>query len=361
VVDLLYLYYYLLPTFAPLLLVGVAILLIFRKEIFSRLSARIAALIFTSGLTAFVLAQVFNEVTSDTLSPIWLRFLQVGLIVLGGPVVLGLLAARFVRRPLRQFNKAIASLKQSDYQVQLQPTGVREFDEVFSEFNNLIDRLRHEEVLRKDLVSDTSHELNTPLTTMIGQLTAMQEGKHAVTPERIATLKDQAERLADLVKQLEAYTKARTPNTNKQEDIQVRKFCKRLVGHFSSELDEKGMRVKLEITDEFSIRADRHALQQILTNFVQNALRYSNATELSISADKDQLVFSDNGKGVPTESLPYLFERFYRVDKSRNRTTGGLGLGLAIVRELAEQQGWRVYAQSVNPGVAFVLEFKRAS
>jgi signal transduction histidine kinase len=335
------------------------ILFLFRKELYSRLSVRITVLIFASGLVTFILALAYNEITRDTLSTALERLLQISLIVLGGPVVIGLLAAGFVRRPLREFNKAVASLEESNYKVQLQPTGIREFDEVFSEFNDLIQRLQHEEKLRKDLVSDTSHELNTPLATMIGQLTAMQEGKHSVTPERINTLKEQAERLADLVRQLEAYTKARAPNHNKQEAVHLRQFCEQLTDHFSAELEQKGIQTKLNIADDLLIRADRRALEQILTNFLQNTLRYSEASELTISANTHQLIFSDNGKGVPSESLPYLFERFYRVDKSRNRTTGGLGLGLAIVRELAEQQGWPIHAEHANPGIAFVLEFEQ--
>lgn len=354
-----YTLYYLLATFAPFILVGVTTLLLFRKELYSRLSARIAVLILASGLITLILALVYNELTSNTLSTPWERLLQIGFIVLGGPVVLGLLAARFVRRPLRQFNNAVASLKQSNYKVRLQSTGIREFDEVFSEFNDLIERLRHEEKLRKDLVSDTSHELKTPLTTMIGQLTAMQEGKHSVTPERIATLKEQAERLAELVQQLEAYTKARTPNTGKPEDIQLRQFCEQLTKHFSTELKQKGIQVKLDVAEGLKVHADRRALQQILTNLMQNTLRYSEASELYISADKQQLIFSDNGRGVPPESLPYLFERFYRVDKSRSRETGGLGLGLAIVKELTEQQGWRIRAEPADPGIAFILNFEQ--
>lgn len=357
--DLFYFYYYLLINLIPFILVGIAVLLLFRKEIFSRLSARIAVLIFASGLVAFILALAFNEITSDTLSPPWLRLLQIASIVLGGPVILGLIAARFVRRPLRQFNKAVASLEQSNYKVQLQSTGIREFDEVFSEFNDLIQRLQHEEKLRKDLVSDTSHELKTPLTTMIGQLTAMQEGKHAATPERIATLKEQAERLADLVEQLEAYTKARAPGPDTPEDIYIQQLCEQLTSHFGTELEQKGIQAKLTIADNLVVRADRRALHQILTNFIQNTVRYSEASELTISADKHQLIFSDNGKGVPPKSLPYLFERFYRVDKSRNRATGGLGLGLAIVKELAEQQGWQIHAEPANPGIAFILDFKQ--
>lgn len=339
-------------------IIVIAVLALFNTSLYNRLSTRITLLIIISGLVMLIVALVFNRFTSDTLSPPWLRQLQIALIVLGGPVVLGLLSARFVRRPLRQFNKAVASLEKSNYKVQLQPSGIREFDEAFTKFNSLINRLQEEERLRKDLVSDTSHELNTPLTTMIGQLTAMQEGKHAITKERIATLKEEAERLAELVQQLDAYTKARMPDTGEPEDIQLKQFCDEFINRFNLELKQKGILTKLNIADDLIIHASRDTLQKIFANLTQNTLRYSGATELTITASPNQLTFSDNGKGVPSESLPHLFERFYRVDKSRNRTTGGLGLGLAIVKELAEQQNWGIQAKHANPGLTFIMTFK---
>lgn len=340
--------------------VVIAILVLFKNSLYNRLSTRITILIFVSGLVTVILALAFNEITRDTLSPLWLRQLQIASIVLGGPVVLGLLAARFVRRPLRQFNDAIASMEKNDSKVQLQPTGIHEFDEVFAQFNSLIHRLQHEEKLRKDLVSDTSHELNTPLTVMLGQLTAIQEGKYPMTEERVVILKEQAERLAELVEQLEAYTKARAPNPTRPEDVPVRQLCEQLISQFGAELEQKGIQTTLDIADNLVVHADRRALQRILTNFIQNTLRYSGATKLAISVDEHRLTFSDNGRGVPADSLPYLFERFYRVDKSRNRATGGLGLGLAIVRELAEQQGWHIHAESAKPGITFILDFEVA-
>lgn len=346
-------------TIAAILLIvavaAIAILAIFKPSLYNRLSTRITVLIFASGLVALILALAFNEITRDTLSPPWMRQLQIGLIVLGGPVALGLLAARFVRRPLRQFNDAIASLENKDSRIQLQQTGIHEFDEVFVKFNTLTRRLEHEEKLRKDLVSDTSHELNTPLTVIIGQLTAIQEGKHTATKERIVILKEQAEQLAELVQQLDAYAKARMPPDGPKEDIRMRQFCESIIDHFSFELQQKGVTAKLNIAEDFVVHANRGALQRILTNLVQNTLRYSEATEVTIEAAAHELLFSDNGKGVPAESLPYLFERFYRVDKSRNRASGGLGLGLAIVRELAESQGWGIAAKAGHPGLAFVL------
>jgi signal transduction histidine kinase len=337
-------------------LIVMAILGIFKNSIYNRLSTRIIGLIFASSLVAIIISSVLDEPLYNTQHPFRWHLVQTALIVLGGPVVLGVLAARFVRRPLRQFNDAIASLEQSNYKVQLEPTGVREFDEVFSKFNNLTNRLQREERLRKDLVSDTSHELNTPLTVMIGQLTAVQEGKHAMTEERVSILKEQAERLAELVQQLDAYTKARTPDAGEAEDIHVKRFCKELVNHFELELKQKGITANLHIVEDYTIHANRGALQQILTNLIQNTLRYSGATELTIKATANSVTFSDNGKGVPHESLPYLFERFYRVDKSRNRTSGGLGLGLAIVRELVEGQGWTITAKAGHPGLTFVIK-----
>jgi signal transduction histidine kinase len=359
--------FYFLPLYIFTLAVIIAIIImaifgIFKRNPYDRLSTRIAALILASGPITLILIPVSNELMRRILLNAFTTKGSIAalviyvLIALGTPIVLGLLAARFVRRPLRQFNEAIVSLEQSNYKVQLRSMGIREFDEVFMRFNNLINRLRHEEKLRKDLVSDTSHELNTPLTTMIGQLTAIQEGKYPLTEERVGILKDQAERLAELVQQLDAYTKARMPDTGEPEDIHLRRFCEEFINHFSLDLKQKGITAKLHIAEDYTICANRSALQQILMNLMQNTLRYSHATEVTIEATAHKLMFSDNGKGVPSESLPYLFERFYRVDTSRSRVTGGLGLGLAIARELAESQGWAIAAVAGNPGLTFVLK-----
>lgn len=351
---------------SPFLLIGVLVIVaiamaivgIFKRDVYNRLSTRIFLLIFASWPLAFLISLVLNEFLYNVELPLRWRLLQQAFILTSGPILLGWLAARLVRRPLRQFNEAMSSLEQSSYRVQLEPTHIREFDEVFTKFNNLIQRLQHEEKLRKDLVSDTSHELKTPLTTMIGQLTAIQEGKYAATEERITILKEQTERLAELVEQLGAYTKARTPTAEKPETIHLQQFCKRLLDHFDLELQQQGITAKLDIADNYTIQANRSALQQIFTNLIQNTLRYSSATELTITATGRTITFSDNGQGVPAESLSYLFERFYRVDQSRNRTTGGLGLGLAIVRELAESQGWAITAEAGHPGLAFILKTK---
>jgi two-component system sensor histidine kinase BaeS len=278
-------------------------------------------------------------------------------IILGIPLLIAWLASRLITKPLKAFDAAIALLQANNYKTRLSPTGIPEFDKVFSSFNTLTQRLHTEEKLRKDLISDTSHELKTPLTALTGQLIAVQEGRLPLTKERIAIVQEQTDRLTELVNGLDLYTRARMPSTAKPEPIHVKQLCQELINGMILELKEKGTQTKLDIADKLVVQASRKAVQQILQNLLQNTLRYSEATMLTIAADEHHLQFSDNGKGVPEDNLPYLFERFYRVEKSRNRASGGLGLGLAIVKELVEQQGWVINAKSADPGLSFIITF----
>lgn len=346
------------PIIVLLAFMGCIGLLSMHRAVRSRLSARIAALILLAGPTALLALIVFSAValgSNHGVIPGLSRLVVVLIIVLGGPLILGYLVARYVTKPLKQFNDAIASIKQSDYQVELKPTGIREFDRVFLEFNDLIGRLRKEEELRKDLISDTSHELNTPLAAMTSQLTAMQESVLPVTKSRIRMLAQQTGRLSELVAQLNEYTRARSMVTETKEDIHLHKFCIDVRESFNTQLQQQGMRLDIKIAPRYVLLANRHSLERIINNLLQNALRYSGGKTITIAAANKQLTISDNGQGVPSESLPYLFERFYRVDASRSRETGGLGLGLAIVRELVHRQGWQIHAEDNKPGLKVVV------
>lgn len=342
--------------------VAMLTLLSLHKALRSRLGLRIAVLILVAGPIAVLVLSGFNAVvygSHHALTPWWSRLLQVLSIVFGGPLILGLLAARFVTKPMHQFDKAIASLKHSDYQVELKPTGIREFDKVFLEFNDLTSRLRKEEELRKNLISDTSHELNTPLAAMTSQLTAIQDGVLPITKSRVRILAQQTERLAELIAQLNEYTKARATIVEAKQDIHFYAICKELRESFAAQLQQKDMTLEIEAAPSFTLAVSRTSLEHILSNLVQNALRYSGGKTIHIAGTKKRLTISDDGQGVPTESLPYLFERFYRVDTSRSRETGGLGLGLAIVRELAHRQGWQIHAEDNKPGLKIIIDLRR--
>lgn len=326
---------------------------------FRRLSLRIALLIVLGIPLNFFLFMNINYLAVHFLAvpESGLAFyVQVGLLIISTPLVVGLLAARYVTRPLRNFVAAIQAVQQTNYQTRLVPSGVREFDQVFAAFNALTQRLAAEEELRKNLISDTSHELNTPLAAMQAQLTAMQDGVLPVTGARIVELSRQAERLIELVAQLDAYTEARLPQRSAQPTmIPLLELCRQLETALAPALAEQRMRLDIAVPPDCLILADCAALERLLLNLIQNALRYSHGSVISIAADERQLSVRDDGQGVADEHLPFLFERFYRVDASRSRTTGGLGL--AIVRALAERQGWLVHAEHARPGLRIVCRF----
>ena len=320
----------------------------------SRLSVRIGIIILTVGPLLLLGLFGFGALLA---APAWLRIIEIVAIIIGGPLLLGLLASLYVTRPLNQFYQAIASLKQNNYRLALQPSGIREFDKVFIELNDLAARLKREEELRKNLISDTSHELHTPLTAILSQLAAMEDDVLPVTKERLRGVMSQAVRLTELVNQLQAYTRARSQaGIEQQEPIDLHAFCVRLRETYRTELASAHMQLEIVVPLTYRLEANRQALEQICSNLIQNAVRYAHGTVITIKATKRQLRIGDNGQGVSSEHIPYLFERFYRVDASRSRETGGLGIGLSIVRELAERQGWIVYAEDNKPGLTVVFD-----
>jgi signal transduction histidine kinase len=271
------------------------------------------------------------------------------------PLVLGILAARLVSEPLNNLASVIESLRQNNYQAKLKPSDVQEFDRVITEVNELSRRLSHEEKLRRDLISDTTHELNTPVTALYGQLKGVKDGVLQLDPDRIQLLYEQAERLSDLVQGLGEYASIRSAAIRPQlESVDLSKLGARLRRHYADQLKSAGLKLTLDLT-QASIQADPKLLERLLGNLISNAIRYSGGTEVTLAYDGRTLTVRDNGRGIPAEALPDLFERFYRVDQSRSRATGGLGLGLAIVKEITEAHGWTIAAENADPGAVFII------
>ena len=325
----------------------------------SRLSLRITVLIVGAGLLNVLLFTHINFVAVQLLGipdTGIAQIIQVGLAVITTPLLMGVAATHYVNRPLRRFVATIDAMQHA-IAPPLTPTGIREFDRVFAAFNALTARLATEEELRKNLLADTAHEFNTPLMAMLSQLAALQDGILPVTPARLDILTRQTERLIHLVTQLDAYTRASHPQEPAPATrIAVSTMCSEIAAAFAPLLDAHGVTLRLHVAD-CTMLADRAALEGILSNVLQNILSHAAARTITLRADMARLTIADDGQGIPPEHLPWLFERFYRVDASRSRDTGGLGLGLAIVRALAERQGWQVHAEDAHPGLCIVVTF----
>lgn len=273
--------------------------------------------------------------------------LLINILGLAGSVGVGVVTAFIITQPLRQIEKGIKDLQSSNYQISLKPTGDAEFDQIINELNTLAAELARVETLRKDLISDTSHELKTPLASLIGQLEGLRDKVFKPTPDRIEGLITQTNRLKDLVEKLQEYSRLRskTLKLNKQP-INFAEMIGNLQGTFADRLSASKMAVQTDIAAGFELVGDRGLVEQLFTNLFDNAIKHSQAKAIKLTAKPGEITFQDNGVGMDKEGLVNIFERFYRADKSRSRDTGGLGLGMAIVKEIAEAHGWKISAVS---------------
>lgn len=293
----------------------------------------------------------------------WESMLSVLVVSLGLSGLGALIISLVVLSPLSKLKNGMTKLREDNYKQELDLDGPAEIENLMLEFNSLAKQLQRVEDMRKDLISDTSHELKTPLAGLKAQLEGVRDGVLELDKKRTGELLKQVNRLDELVESLQSYSRLRGKSLKLNiKKVGLRKLVQSIGNQFEDRLAAAGIHLRLNINSKLTISADEDLLSQIFTNLFENALRYSQASEIVVSAsvgkaDKNEgsgnvnnesaeIKFEDNGVGIPTDHLPFIFERFYRVEKSRSRETGGLGLGLAIVKEIIEAHGWKIQAES---------------
>ena len=282
-------------------------------------------------------------------------------------VVLSILAGSFYSRiltkPLSLLQEGIVSLKSNGKKKLIARTGEQEFDVVIDEFNDLVKELDYQDELRSNMISDVAHELKTPITSLMVQIQAVKDGILKLDEKRSEILLEEMNRLNDLVDQLNDYTRFKSTLPRLYiEDVNLKDMFERFQAVYQPLLKEKGIKIESNLPDGLVIQGDKKLLTRMVTNIVQNAIFHSEGNLVKISANKEHLSIKDNGKGINTSEIPRIFERFYRVEKSRNKKSGGLGLGLAIVKEIADAHGWKLEVISGNDseGTEFLIKFKEA-
>ncbi|HWQ79859.1 MAG TPA: ATP-binding protein [Anaerovoracaceae bacterium] len=277
-------------------------------------------------------------------------------------VLTGILLARRLTRPILKTVEATQDIAAGRYGTRIREnSGTVEVDRLIDSINHLAQSLEKQEDLRRQLSADVAHELRTPLTTVQTHMEAMLEGVWEPTRERLEGCYDEMNRLGKLVSDLESLAKVESDNLklNKTE-VSLRELTDKALGSFEKELADRGL--SAETAGSCSdIMADRDRISQVLVNLISNAVKYTpdgGKITITLSDTEDSVVFNirDNGAGIPEEEIPYIFERFYRADKSRNRNTGGSGIGLAIVKSIVTAHGGTVDVESrVNQGSNFIV------
>lgn len=263
------------------------------------------------------------------------------------------LAAMLFTRPLKKLSKAMRELRDQNYEQKLEETGTPEVDEVIQEFNHLATALRDIEKIRSNMIADTSHELKTPLTAIRVQMEGVKDGMIELDEKRIKLVLKEVERLTELIERMQDFAKLQGEVMKvRKKNVVLLDILNEIISKYNTLLEEAQITIETKIPEEAEVSIDPGLFNQLISNLISNTLHYANANTITFSFKNNKLTYKDDGKGVPEGDLPYLFERFYRVDKSRNRATGGLGLGLAIVKEIVIAHGWEIEVES-KKGLTF--------
>ncbi len=214
--------------------------------------------------------------------------------------------------------------------------------------------LEQQERMRRDFIANAAHELRTPLTNLQGYLEALRDGVITADTATYDSLWDEAERLVRLSHSLDSLAEGDAATTSPiAVELDLAAAIRAALDLAQPTLDRAGLTLRVDLPDRLPARANPDDLSQVLGNLISNAARYTPAGgAVSVRAERrpnDLLVsISNTGDGIPADDLERVFERFYRVEKSRDRAHGGAGIGLAIVKQLVEASGGRVGAESTD-------------
>ncbi len=263
--------------------------------------------------------------------------------------------------PIRLITAATHRLATGDYGARLEVTSPDEIGRLSADFNRLALALEKNEQMRRAFMADVSHELRTPLAVLRGELEAIEDGVRALTPEVLKSLQGEVATLGKLVNDLYELSLADIGAlTYRMADVDVAEVLRSRLRGFEDRLRERRITVEANVPrEEIVVSGDETRIQQLFTNLVENSIRYTNAGgrfRVSCRTERERVVIDlqDSEPGVPAELVPRLFERFFRVDGSRNRESGGGGLGLAICKSIVEAHRGTISAQGSPLGGLWV-------
>ncbi|HEY0734604.1 MAG TPA: ATP-binding protein [Herpetosiphonaceae bacterium] len=278
-------------------------------------------------------------------------------------LVLTLVFSRRILQPIETLTAAAREMEKGDLSQRVQVRSKDEIGQLTHAFNAMVDGLEHVEQLRRNMVSDVAHELRTPLTNIRGYLEAMRDGVADPTPRLIGSLHEEALLLNRLIDDLQELALVEAGQLSLvAQRVSLSEIVEKATSAVELELIDKGLTLCCNIPADLPpIEVDPERIGQVIRNLLNNAMRHTPAGgKISISAaaaDSEILVeVRDTGSGIAPEHLPYIFERFFRADRSRNRATGGAGLGLTIVKQLVKAHGGRIWAESTR-GLGTVFTF----
>ncbi len=272
-------------------------------------------------------------------------------------LIIGLLLMRRMVNPLSEVIAAAQAVSQGDLTARV-PVRARNDDltALSIHFNHMADELERSDRQRRDMLADIAHELRTPITILRGRLEGILDGVYPPDEAHIAPALEETYLLERLVEDLRLLALAEAKQLRFElKPIKLDELAETIIGLFSAQAAERNVRLNLTAEPSLpEVMVDPQRFQQVVGNLIDNSLRYTpegSTINVVIRRHKKdiELAVADEGPGIPGDELVHVFDRFWRGEKSRARSTGGAGLGLSIARQLVEAQGGKITAQNRSP------------
>ncbi|MEA3321485.1 MAG: ATP-binding protein [Bacillota bacterium] len=277
------------------------------------------------------------------------------------------IVSRKLSNPLLEMERATREIAKGDLNTRVSSSSNDEIGSLANGINDLALELQRYRTSRREFFANISHELRTPITYLEGYANVIENKQYKTEEEKnryLQIIQQEAKRMSSLVNDLFELSKLEEGKLHLHfEEIDVIEVVENAVSKNRMKAEQKGLNIGFSPLHQLpSIYADGLRMEQILINLIENAIRYTKQGSIMVSlsshSEKIFINIEDTGIGIPSEDIPYLFERFHRVEKSRSREHGGTGLGLAIVKQLVERQNGKVQVKSdVGKGTCFKLTF----
>lgn len=292
------------------------------------------------------------------------QLLFISLIMVVLAVGIALLIAKRVAKPIEKLNTAAGELARGNYEVSFEGKGYREVGQLAGTLNHAAAELAKTEELRRDLIANVSHDLRTPLTLITGYAEMMRDIPGENTPENMQVIVDEARRLSTLVGDLLDLSQLQSGVSKPLlERFDLTAEVEDIIGRFAKFSEPEGFTVCFEHPESpVYVQADSRRIGQVVYNFLINAMTHGGQEKtitlrLFTSQGLARLEVSDTGEGIPAEQLPYIWDRYYKVDKVHKRAAAGAGLGLSIVKSILEQHPGIRYGVQSAPGIGSTFWF----
>ncbi|WP_374724321.1 sensor histidine kinase [Calidifontibacillus erzurumensis] len=295
------------------------------------------------------------------------QFLLIGVISIFITLITIFLLSKFIVSPLLEMKRVTEQLSKGNHKIKLNTKRDDELGDLARSIQLLSDNLHRLKKDRNEFLSSISHELKTPLTYLKGYADIARRPNitNEQRDEYLSIIKEEAENVVVLVNNLFELAKMdENQFTINKQPVRLKDFLEKIRQKFQPAFHEEKIDLKIICPPNISVSVDAVRFSQVISNLLDNALKHSPAnTTVTVEVKQNKtgttITISDEGEGIPEEDLPNIWDRLYRVEKSRSRSTGGSGIGLAIVKKIVESHGGEISIKSiVNKGTTFTIHLK---